>query len=845
MKKFARPLPCCVLILSLCAALVARGAADYATPYVFTTLAGTSGIGSADGTGAAARFYSPRDIATDFAGNCYVLDEGNHTVRKVTPAGVVTTFAGTAGLPGSADGTGAAARFDAPQGIVADTAGNLFVADTGNHTIRKVTPAGVVTTFAGLAGVTGNTDGTGGAARFNRPRRLAIDTTGNLFVTEAGNRAIRKITPAGVVTTVATTLSAGFWFPESGDLSVSIPLSYGAIAVDTTGNLYVAHYQFVNYYTHAPTPGDNYAQYVGFVSRIAPDGTTTPLWQTSAYNYSDGRLNNGTVSALAFDPAPGGQLVVATSNALYRYNPTDSSLTVKAGDGTVGGADGPAASAKFGFPLALAYERTGTLYIADTGNNVVRKLSPAGAVTTIAGLALESAANYADGTGPLARFGSPTGTAVDAAGNVFVADTAGHCIRKITPAGVVTTLAGSPGVAGSADGMGTAARFSNPTGLALDLTGGLFVADTNNHTIRHITPAGETSTFAGTAGGYGWQDGQGAAAQFWYPRGVAFDPAASCVYVTSAGTVRKITLSGQTSTLAGLNSESGYVDANGTSARFSIPYGITVGAGGNVYVSEAPDGPTIARIRKITPAGDVTTVAGAEHGYADGSGATARFHNPYGLAADLSGNLFVTDSYNQTVRKVTPQGAVTTVAGLADAPGSTDGVGRDVRFYFPQGIAVDPNGTLYVTSGTTVRKGQLGTGPVLTQQPQSQSVTSGSNVTFSVTAGGNPAPTYQWSLNGAALSGATGSSLTLSAVRSSDGGVYAVTVTNALGSVTSSNATLTVTTPTTPPPSGGGSGSSGGGGGGGAPSAWFYLAATLAVVARYGHRRAGCGLPAQ
>jgi hypothetical protein len=307
--------------------------------------------------------------------------------------------------------------------------------------------------------------------------------------------------------------------------------------------------------------------------------------------------------------------------------------------------------------------------------------------------------------------------------------------------------------------------------------------------------------------------------------------------VTSAGTVRKITLSGQTSTVAGLNSESGYVDANGTSARFSIPYGITVGPGGNVYVSEAPDGPAIARIRKITPTGDVTTVAGAEHGYADGGGTAARFHNPYGLAADSTGNLFVADGYNQAVRKVTPQGAVSTVAGLADAPGSTDGLGRDARFYFPRGIAVDANGALYVTSSTTVRKGQLGTGPVITQQPQSQSVTSGGNVTFSVTAGGNPAPTYQWSQNGAALAGATGSSLTLSAVRTSDAGVIAVTVTNALGSTTSSNATLTVTTPTTPPPTGGGSGSSGGGGGGGAPSLWFCLTLSLLALGRVHRRR--------
>lgn len=825
MKTSVRPLSCCALILSLCAALCARGAADYATPYVFTTLAGASGIGSADGTGSAARFYSPRDITTDAAGNAYVVDEGNHTIRKITPAGIVTTLAGSAGLPGSSDGTGAAARFDSPQGIVADASGNLFVTDTGNHTIRKVTPAGVVTTFAGLAGVTGNTDGTGSAARLNRPLKIAIDQAGNLFVTEAGNSDIRRITPAGVVSTVATNL----WFPEASDISAALPVSYGSIAVDAAGNVYFCCFFTKDPHTDGPTIGDYYEIYIGYVYKLAPDGTRTWLWQSSAYHYFDGRTVGVGGSVLTVDS--NGQIVMGDNHRIYRYVPVTGNLLPVAGDGTVGGADGPAASAKFGFPLALAYDRAGTLYIADTGNNVVRKLSPAGAVTTVAGMTLESATGIVDAAGALARFSNPTGTAVDAAGNVFVADTASHCIRKISPAGLVTTLAGSPGVAGSADGTGAAARFSGPTALALDLTGGLFVADTNNHTIRHITPAGESSTFAGTAGSYGWQDGQGAAAQFWYPRGVAFDPAAGAVYVTSAGTVRKVTLSGQSSTLAGLNSESGYVDANGTNARFTIPYGITVGAGGNVYVSEAPDGPAIARIRKITPTGDVTTLAGAEHGYADGSGIASRFHNPYSLAADTTGALFVADGYNQAVRKITPQGAVTTVAGLADAPGSTDGLGRDARFFFPQGIAVDTNGALYVSSGTTVRKGVLATGPVITQQPQNQSVTSGGNVTFSVTAGGNPAPAYQWSYNGAAISGATGAALTLSAVRTSDAGVFAVTVSNALGSTTSSNATLTVTTPATPPSAGGGSGSSSGGGGG-APSGWFYLAAGLALLAR-------------
>ncbi|MDI1247906.1 MAG: immunoglobulin domain-containing protein [Lacunisphaera sp.] len=828
MKTSVLALPC-TLILSLAAALCARGAADYATPYVFTTLAGTSSIGSTDGTGAAARFYSPKDIATDLAGNIFIVDEGNHTVRKITPAGAVTTFAGTAGLPGSADGTGDAARFDSPQGIVADAAANLYITDTGNHTIRKITPAGVVTTLAGLAGVTGNTDGTGGAARFDRPRKLALDAAGNLYVTEAGNHAVRKITPAGAVTTFAI----GVWFPETGDLGSVLSVAYGAIAVDAANNVYVSRFEFRNEQTHAVNWTDNYFQYVGFVTRITPDGTRTNLWQTSDYRYFGGRVTRSGASSLAFDA--GGRLLVAGGYNLFRYSPADGTFATVAGDGTIGGSDGPAVSAKFGFPLALASDRNGTLYVADTGNNDIRRLSTTGTVTTFAGVALETATGTLDGTGAAARFTAPTGTAVDANGNIYVADSSAHCIRKITPAGVVTTLAGAPGESGSADGTGTAARFSAPAGIAVDAAGAVFVADSGNHTIRRVSPTGDVSTFAGTAGAYGYLDGQGAAAQFWYPRGIAVD-AAGNLYVTDTSNeiIRKITPAGDVTTLAGSALQMGSADGIGGNARFTAPYGITVDAGGIVYVTEPPDGPAIARIRKILPSGSVTTLAGAEHGYVDGNVTSARFHNPCSVAADTSGNLFIAESYNQTVRKVTPQGAVTTVAGLAETPGSTDGAGRDARFYFPSGIAVDATGALYVSSGTTVRKGLLATGPVITAHPQGQTVVSGNNVTFSVTAGSNPAPTYQWSLGNTAISGATGSTLTLTAVRTSDAGDYTVGVTNALGSVTSSKATLTVTAAPVPPPPPASSGS--GSGGGGAPSHWFMLALLVLGATRlWGH----------
>src|SRR6267154_2251800 len=196
------------------------------------------GAGNVDGAGAAARFNFPKGVALDSAGNIYVSDRENHTIRKITPAGAVSTFAGTPDIFGSADGTGAAARFNLPEGVATDSADNVYVADEGNNTIRKITPAGVVTTLAGTAGVSGSSDGTGLAARFNLPRGIATDSAGNLYVAELVNNTIRKITPVGVVSTLAgTTGVIGSTDAAGAAASFNSPVG---VATDSAGNVYMA-----------------------------------------------------------------------------------------------------------------------------------------------------------------------------------------------------------------------------------------------------------------------------------------------------------------------------------------------------------------------------------------------------------------------------------------------------------------------------------------------------------------------------------------------------------------------------------------------------------------------------
>jgi sugar lactone lactonase YvrE len=454
-----------------------------------------------------------------------VADDNNSTIRKISPASVVTTLAGLAGITGSADGTGSAARFYYPNGVATDSSGNVYVADDNNSTIRKISPASVVTTLAGLAGITGSADRTGGAARFYYPNGVATDSSGNVYVGDTGNCTIRKITPAGIVTTLA---------------------------------------------------------------------------------------------GLAVLP---------------------------------GNADGTGSAARFNYPTGVATDSAGNVYVADTVNSTIRKTSPGGAVTTLAGLA--GITGSADGTGSAARFYQPPGVATDASGNLYVADTYNSTIRKIAPAGVVTTLAGLAGITGSVDGTGSAAQFFYPADVATDSSGNVYVADRGNNTVRKITPAGVVTTLAGFAGNPGSADGAGSAARFNNPTGVATDPS------------------------------------------------------DNVYVADSFN----QTIRKITPLGVVATLAGlaGNPGSADGTGSAARFNRPSGVAADSAGNVYVADTYNYTIRKITLAGVVTTLAGLAGTIGSADGTGSAARFYYPGGVATDSSGNVYVadTYNHTIRKGFL------------------------------------------------------------------------------------------------------------------------------------------
>ncbi|MBK7660291.1 MAG: hypothetical protein IPJ28_14685 [Betaproteobacteria bacterium] len=598
---------------------------------VVTTYAGTAGNqGGIDGTGAAARFTDPYGVAVDPNGNVYVADTAGNRIRKIAPGGIVTTFAGSA-TAGTADGTGTAARFDEPRGVATDVDGNVYVADYQNHAIRKITPAGVVTTLAGTTGTGGNADGTGTAARFREPQGVAVDSSGNVYVADSSNHTIRLITPGGVVTTLAGI--AGFSGNTNGAaIGLARFREPRGVAVDGSGNVYVADY-------------GNHA-----IRKISGGTVSTLAGSAGVPGIADG---TGSVARFFYPSSvssdAGGNLLVAdTASNTIRAIDTAGAVTTLAGlAGRSSAVDGTGSAARFEDPYTVASDGSGNLYVADAADHTVRKITPAGVVTTLAGT--QGSFGSADGTGAAARFFAPFGIAADSAGTVYLADSGNHTVRKITAAGVVTTIAGTAGLSGATNGTGAAARFSGLYGLAVDTGGNVYAVD--GETIRKITPAGVVTTLAGTLGAPGFVDATGTAARFLVPFDVTVDSAGN-LYVCDHGNhaIRKITPAGVVTTLAG-SGLAGNADGTGTAATFRFPSGVAVDATGTVHVADTDN----QTIRSVTAAGVVTTVGGAARsvGSTDGVGTASRFFNPKDVTVDTSGNLYVADRSNFAIRKGT------------------------------------------------------------------------------------------------------------------------------------------------------------------------------------------------
>jgi uncharacterized protein (TIGR03437 family) len=632
-------------------------------------------------------------------------------VDKVSGVGVPTNFGGDFG-------PATQAQLNDPTRMALDRAGNLYIADESNARIRKIAPNGTITTLAGAKGFyAGFFSGEGGpalAAGMDTPYDVALDAAGNLYIAAFGNSRILKVDGAGTLTTFAG-IGLNVLGGDGGAATSAGIGAPAAVAADANGNLYLADYTF------------------GVVRRVFSDGTITTVAGTGVPGYSGD--NGSATSAQLRGPVA---LAVAGDGTIYiadflnsRVRAVNSSGTIRtvAGTGVAGysGDGGLATSAQFNAPSGLSLDENGNLYIADSGNHRVRKVTPGGVVTTVAGTGTQGFS----GDGSLAtsaNLDTPMGVLADAAGNLYIADSANNRIRLVDANGAVRTIAGSN--PDETEGMpATWLTLDAPSGVAVDSSGAIYVADWYNHRVRKVTPDGLVRTVAGTGvAGFSGDGGEAKSAQLYFPFAVALDGSGN-VYISDQGNnrVRRVGTDGVIRTVAG-NGTAAYSGDNGaaTNASLNTPAGIAVDSAGNLYIADYNN----ARVRKVSSGGTITTmtndfvpvglaVDAAGSVYATDvyygrvvkitSGGVTDWSlfqvDPYGVAVDAAGNVYVAEMGSNRIRKITPQKVDTHFFPVGTETWTTS----TPALSSPFGVAVASNGTLYIADNDNARVLQVRT----------------------------------------------------------------------------------------------------------------------------------------
>ena len=636
--------------------------------------AGRQGFSGDGGLATAALLDGPNALAVDTAGSVYISDNSNGRIRRVTPDGMISTFVSIAGV----------------SGLAFDAAGNLY-ASQGLGTIRRITPAGVTSVIAGTgtAGFSGD-GGPATAAMLSSPFGLAFDAAGNLFFADAQNNRVRRITPAGVISTVAGDGNARLTGDTGPALAASLAGPAG-VAIDAAGDLYIAD-------------ASN-----GRVRRVRQGIITTV--GGGGGSYADGAATEASLpglTSITLDSRGGLLMAVSAARQVRRFS--GSTVTTIAGvlPGLGASEGAPALETPLFEPHSVAVTPSGAILVSDSVDNRVRRIDATGAMTTFAGNGLFGNAG-ANVSANAAQVGVPRGLAFDAAGNLFISSGAGATIRRVNAAGVISLVAGNGvGFAGD-NGPALNAMFFNPNGLAVDTLGNLYIADASNNRVRRISGTTIT-TFAGTGSVGSGGDGEAAAAaQLSFPRYLAFDRTGNLhIADTNNHRVRRVTPAGVISTVAG-NGAAGFAGDGGAAAAAAVgsPTGIAFDEAGHLYIA------TANRVRKVDAATQtIATIAGeGNQGFSgDGGLATnARFDIPQGLAIDSTGAVLVVDQRNQRLRKLTPARivaeAITNGATLragAVAPGEIITLfGFDLGPTPAAGLQLDAGGRVATSLGGT------------------------------------------------------------------------------------------------------------------------------------------------
>jgi uncharacterized protein (TIGR03437 family) len=609
-----------------------------ATTGILTLVAGngTTGFSGDNGPAISSQLSSPAGLAVDSAGDLYIADAANR-VRKVSN-GVITTVVGngTQGFSGD-NGSATSAQLNAPTGVAVDSAGNLYIADRQNNRIRKVS-SGVITTVAGngTPGFSGD-NGPATSAQLYYPSAITVDSAGNLYIDDALNQRIRKVSN-GVVTTVAGNGTPGFSGDNGPATSAQLNNPSG-VAVDSAGNLYIAD------------QSNNRIRKVsnGVITTVAGNGTL-------GYGGDGGPATSAQLTnpyGVAVDAA--GNLYIADFGSSRIRKVSNGVITTVAGNGTqdFSGDNGPATSAQLDAPRGVAVDSAGNLYIVDYSNHRIRKVSN-GIITTVAG---NGTPGFSGDNGPAtsAQLYYPSGIAVDSAGSLYIGDSNNNRIRKVSN-GVITTVAGNgaPGFSGD-NGPAISSQLNFPCNVAVDSAGNLYIDDDYNYRVRKVSTNGVITTIAGagTSGFPSGTRGLAASANLF----LAVDSAGDVYIAVVAYHLIYEVSNGVLTTVAGTGTP-GFSGDNGpaTSAQLNWPRGLAVDPTGSLYIADSVNN----RIRKVSN-GVITTVAGGGAQFGDNGPATsAGLSEPFDVAVDLPGDVYIADTNNNRIRLLTPSASACT-----------------------------------------------------------------------------------------------------------------------------------------------------------------------------------------